>query len=404
MTLQIKPSTLEEVDKICEMLEICYDYPAPALERFRNHYPSFISEYYSLIDDEKHVGDVRIIPLAQNLRGVFKSVGCVSNVTSAPETRRKGHINELMLHVFQQMFEQGIVCTTLYPFQDAFYADYGYIKAPPVPKIEFNPKLLHKWNTLPEGYRFERIRPKDGLEIYKKVQEGAIEDIHGSIQRTEKRWDEVVASNKGWLIAILNPKNEPEAMMIHKVSGYGDRIFGDDQIGTMNTSNMYWTTSNGRAGLLHYIYLMSDQVARVYIPVIPGKTHYYAWLSGYTKVKVSYNLITMFRIIDVEKCLQGIPVNGEGVITINVTDPECPWNEQPFDFSVSEEGKLQVSTSRRKVRPLSITIQGLSALLYGTLPVSELIDFGWISEADPIDLEILQRWFPRIDPYMIEDF
>ena len=81
MTLQIKPSTLAEVDKICEMLQICYDYPTGAIERFRNKFPTFISEYYSLLDDDKHVGDVRIIPLAQNLRGVFKSVGCVSNVT-----------------------------------------------------------------------------------------------------------------------------------------------------------------------------------------------------------------------------------------------------------------------------------------------------------------------------------
>jgi len=402
MTLQIKPSTLEEVDKICEMLEICYDYPAPALERFRNKFPTFISEYYSILDDDEHVGDVRIIPLSQNLRGVFKSVGCVSNVTSAPEARRKGHINQMMHYVFQQMFEQGIVCTTLYPFQDQFYANFGYIKAPPIAKIEFNPRLLHKWSSLPEGYRFERIKPKDGLEIYKKVQEGAIQNIHGSIQRTAKRWEEVVAGNKGWLIAIFNPENEPEGIMIHKVSGYGDRLFGD-QIGTMHTTNMYWTTPNGRAGLLHYIFLMSDQAARVYMQIIPGKTHYYAWLSGYTKVKVSYNLITMFRIIDVEKCLQGIPVRGNGILAIHVTDPECPWNEQAYDLS-EENGFLQITANRRKVKPLSITIQGLSALLYGTLPVSEIVNFGWITEADPSTLEILQRWFPRIDPYMIEDF
>ncbi len=53
---------------------------------------------------------------------------------------------------------------------------------------------------------------------------------------------------------------------------------------------------------------------------------------------------------------------------------------------------------------IQLTIKGLSALIYGTLPIEEIQYFKWISGANSEELKLLQDWFPRKDPFMIEPF
>ncbi|MHA1475961.1 MAG: hypothetical protein ACTSQ5_12335 [Promethearchaeota archaeon] len=46
MSIIIKKSDLDEVDKICELLQICYDYPVSSLERFKEKFDKIKDEYY----------------------------------------------------------------------------------------------------------------------------------------------------------------------------------------------------------------------------------------------------------------------------------------------------------------------------------------------------------------------
>lgn len=51
MSIIIKKSDLDEVDKICELLQICYDYPVSSLESFKEKFEKIKDEYYSISED-----------------------------------------------------------------------------------------------------------------------------------------------------------------------------------------------------------------------------------------------------------------------------------------------------------------------------------------------------------------
>ena len=168
---------------------------------------------------------------------------------------------------------------------------------------------------------------------------------------------------------------------------------------------MYWFSPDARSCLFNYLYLNSDQIIRVNMQINPNQSHYYSWITGFSKVKMNFNMITMFRIINVEKCLQDLPISRNGEIQIQIEDPDCKWNEKVY-FLKEVEGKLKISAinSSSTTCKIQLTIKGLSALVYGTLPIEEIQYFKWISGANPEDLKLLQDWFPRIDPFMIEPF
>ncbi|QEE17097.1 enhanced intracellular survival protein Eis [Promethearchaeum syntrophicum] len=405
MSIVIKKSDLDEKDKICDLLQICYDYPTSSLERFKEKFEKFKDEYYSILEDEVHIGNVRAIEFKQNIRGVLKPMVGFANFTSAPEKRRKGHIRQLIREIFQEMYEKGIVCSTLYPFKDEFYAKFNYIKANPIPSLEFNPKMLKKWKNLPDGYRIERIKPEQGKEIYRDFVDNAILSIHGGVIRNQGRWQAAYSNSRGYLIVAYNPKNIPEALMICKNEGFGDRLFGEDNIGTIHISDMYWSSAEARSCLFNYLYLNSDQIIRVQMQINPNHSHYYSWINGFTKVKMNFEMVTMFRILNVERCLQDLPLSRSGEIQIQVQDPDCKWNEKVYSLK-EIEGKLKILAvdSTPSTCKIQITIKGLSALIYGTLPIEEIQYFKWITGVNPEELKLLQDWFPRKDPFMIEPF
>ena len=405
MSIVIKKSDLDEVDKICELLQICYDYPSSSLERFKEKFDKIKEEYYSILEDQIHIGNVRAIQFKQNIRGVLKSMVGFANFTSAPEKRRKGHVRQLIREIFKDMNDKGIACSTLYPFKDEFYAKFNYIKANPIPSLEFNPKMLKKWKNLPEGYRIERIKPEQGRDVYKNSVEKAILSIHGGVLRNQNRWEALFSLNRGYLIVAYNPENIPEGIMICNNEGFGDRVFGENNIGTIYVSEMYWFTSDARSCLFNYLYLNSDQIIRVQMQINPNHSHYYAWIEGFNIVKMNFKMITMFRIINVEKCLQDLPISKSGEIKIQIEDPDCKWNEKVYLLK-EFQGNLNISPieSTSIVCNIKLTIKGLSALIYGTVPIEEIQYLKWISGANPKDLNLLQEWFPRKDPFMIEEF
>ena len=118
MSIVIKNSDLDEVDKICELLQICYDYPLSSLKRFKEKFDKIKDEYYSILEENIHVGNVRAIEFIQNLRGVLKPMVGFANFTSAPEKRRKGNIRLLIREIFKDNFKQIQKNLSSYSFSD----------------------------------------------------------------------------------------------------------------------------------------------------------------------------------------------------------------------------------------------------------------------------------------------
>ncbi len=135
------------------------------------------------------------------------------------------------------------------------------------------------------------------------------------------------------------------------------------------------------------------------IPINPNEANYYSWIENYARPKADIYIVNMGRIIDAQKCLEGIKVKEEGTVKIKITDPICEWNNKKLKITTSE-GKLKVEETTEE--EIEMTIEGLTALVYGVMPIEEIEYCSWMKGEK--GKETLREWFPRKDPWMREDF
>ena len=398
--MEIRKATEGDAEGTGELLVYCYDMPRGAIERFVERFNKVKEEFYSVIEEEEVVGSARIIPFEQNIRGSWKKMGGIAIVTSAPEVRMKGYIRELMHHMFKEMYEAGQAFSALYPFKDSYYARFGYVNALPQYKLEFDPKQMRKWKKIPEGYSIKRYNAENGWKILREVQEKAVEKIHGGVKRPTTRWEELMGRYPGWIIVAYNPEGEAEGAMMCNLKGFGNEVFGPGVIGEMNIAGNYWLTLKARHTLFQYIYTHTDQTVKTSLPVNPNEANYYSWIENYVKPKVDVYMVNMGRIIDVVKCIEGIEVKEEGKVKMKITDPICEWNNKTVEIT-NKEGKLTVEETTEE--EIEMTIEGLTALVYGVMPIEEIEYNSWMNGGEKAR-EKLREWFPRKDPWMVEDF
>ncbi|MFW9911869.1 MAG: enhanced intracellular survival protein Eis [Candidatus Thorarchaeota archaeon] len=396
--MNIRRAIEDDFETIAELERYAYSLPPDYIEMSRERFPYTFDDHYLLEDNETAVASARLIPLQQNLRGVWKKMGAVGMVTCYPETRRRGHIRELMSHMFQAMHDDGYASSVLYPFKDSFYGAFGYVNCPPKLRVVANPSHLSRWK-LPEGYSVKRLSMKDAAEYYRILFKETGAKTHGATARSEKRWNELTTASKAEIAAVFGPTGNPEGVMLYHHKGYSD-FLGEANVGSMNVREWYWSNNSARSALLNFVYLHADQIVQATLPANPLKDDYYQWIEGRNILELKTGLTYMARCIDVQVALEGLPATNDGQLTFRVTDPLCEWNSQTFWVDASG-GNMKVEPIGDAETDTTLTIEGISALLYGTLNVSDLVPYSWISGNVP---SLLSDWFPKDYIWMYEDF
>jgi len=102
----------------------------------------------------------------------------------------------------------------------------------------------------------------------------------------------------------------------------------------------------------------------------------------------------MGRVINIEN-LSGLKV-GDGGICIQVTDPDCEWNNGVWQLA-GENGQLAIS--KGSTPDCDLTIQGLSALVYGVYDPDEFYLRGW-GNPNAGSSSVLRGMFPTAMPFL----
>jgi len=91
---------------------------------------------------------------------------------------------------------------------------------------------------------------------------------------------------------------------------------------------------------------------------------------------------------------------GRGCFSALVSDPMLPFKEGKWKFE-SVEGRLQVSISEDA--NCELTIQGLTALLFGTHDPQDFPLRGW-GNPEPEIQAMMRTMFPPLIPFLHENF
>jgi predicted N-acetyltransferase YhbS len=343
----------------------------------------------AMFEEEKAVATVMASPMSQTIRGKVFKMGGIWGVTSSPMTRRKGYVRDLMKEAHRQFNEDGYAVATLYPFRESFYERMGYTLFVNHRRVKFKTGDMKPLLSLELHGTVEFMLRSEGWPIYRDFVLAQQPKIHGMGMFLTSEFENLRGADL-WLAVARDESGEVIGVMPYKITASG---------GTFEIPNLFFSSSLGRYLLLQFAAMHLDQTTEVDIRRLHPDARPETWISDLAvKGDPDIWLTPMGRVINVLK-LAGMQVGG-GAFSAKITDPQCAWNNDIFHFE-SINGLLQISKAEKADCELSI--QGLSALIYGSHNPEDFQWRGWGNPSAEI-LAIMRSLFPPMQPYLFVVF
>jgi len=410
---QITIKRLEQIDQLEDLLKIWeYAYrESPATEASRNllkeeKFRLFKENYTISVLEKDQTGPCAAAItylMNQNIRGKVVIMGGVGGIAVDPESRRKGHTRDLLLHMFDYMHKEKSVVSTLYPFKESFYEKFGYVPLPSPQVYVIKTSVLSNLIGRDFGGSIERKQLDDSNldEFYHFIEEKGLQTTHGFSTFTNRatRSRIVWGPEKYWVAyAVVNKKKV--GAMVYLTKGMFE---------CMKIRYFYhFGNSQAKYLLLQWVSIHNDQFPETYFD-LPANDRLETWTLD-SKFKIEQTGTPshtggMGRVINVAT-LSGIKIHSKEEnlkFTATISDPQCEWNNGTFSFEVVE-GLLQVNAiDSNFAQPFDLTIQGLSSLVFNGAPSGDLVYKHWGNP--PKDIQpILDEIFPTVYPCIYERF
>ncbi|MHA1197898.1 MAG: sterol carrier protein domain-containing protein [Candidatus Heimdallarchaeaceae archaeon] len=200
-------------------------------------------------------------------------------------------------------------------------------------------------------------------------------------------------NSKEW-VAVAQSEGKVIGIMTYRITGFWKEI---------KIRDFFYSNSLGKFLLLQYIAIHADQVKEIQITIKPDE-YPETWINdtfwGENGKIISRPWVPscMGRIIQVEK-MSGLKV-GDGNISVKISDDSCEWNNKCFNL-VSNSGVLEVTEADQF--ECELTIQGLSAIIYGCYNLDDFEFKGWGQMTADAKLKI-EKLFPKKSPFLYADF
>ncbi|MGK5678386.1 GNAT family N-acetyltransferase [Actinoplanes sp. URMC 104] len=328
--------------------------------------------------------------MRQNVRGKVHDMAGVASVASHPSARRRGLVRGVLERLLRQARDEGHTVSALYPFRPSFYARFGYVGIPRHRTATFAPEGLDHLVRAELAGEVERLPMTDGFDEWQQLQQRLLGERHGFAVYDETRAAEFRGDK--WWMAVARAGGEVVGAVPYRVGSYG---------GELEAENLLSTGPLGRALLLQFFARHVDQVARVRVKLDADDVPE-LWGTDFavtTEAKVDHPRRggPMVRVLDMP-ALTGSEA-GDGDVTIEIPDDTLTGGLWRL---VGEGGRLTV-TKGTATPEATLTIGGLSALLYGVLDPTEVVLRG-LGTVDGAAEGPLSSLFPRHMPYLCADF
>lgn len=351
----------------------------------------------------KIVAALQCFHFQQSVRGSLRAMGGIGGVWTYPEYRNRGCVSALMKSAFLEMRMQGISVSMLTPFKASFYESLGYAIANPINEINIPIAFLAKYLKMPhqDHWSCDRLPATEVRDIlsnflYENLRSQTLQPHrhahnHG-LAITNFTYDQWWHLHRQKLCVLVKRDHQPVALAIYAIDSSGNLPMSDRHI---EISSIFWTDLASRDRLFSFFASHRDQIHSLKMP-LPLDANIHTWLSDAGRLQSSLTDPWMVRIVDIVGAFNGLPINCEA-FTFALSDPHCSWNEGVFGIS-SNHGQLAVKRyGNGDFQYLAIdfraTIAGISALIYGTQAIAELVHKQWITEINPDAYQLLENSF-----------
>ncbi len=346
-------------------------------------------KFYAMFEGNNPVASVAETRMTQQVRGKRFGMAGVWGVATHPNSRRKGYSKQLMTRMLEITRQDDRPVSTLYPFRESFYQRLGYVNFHLPRKAIFNPAEIDPLLKLDLDGEVELMLIGDGYEIYRDYLLRYQKLTHGMGIFEHPDYG-AANQNRSWL-AVARVNDEVVGVMLYSLQGEEVTRF------KFRAVRFYYHTPQGKYLLLNWIARHVDQAneAEVWLPPYEQPE---TWFEDLNLKLENVWIPPMGRVVDLAG-INGMQA-GVGSFSAQISDPLCPWNEDTWKFE-GVGGSLEVSPASKADCQLSI--QGLSALIYGTHNPADFSIRGW-GDPSPEVQQVMQTVFPPKVAYLHELF
>jgi len=380
-----------------EMLDILYQLdnyafrptpPFPDRKEWEDRINTRVgTKYFAVFEDGDGVAIAACPTLTQNVRGkIFKMAG-FADVSTHPKARRKGYVRAMFRYAYENLKNEGRVFSALYPFRESFYERLGYITFPQSRQALFNASDLRPLFQMNLKGEVELSLIGEAYDTYYDFVLKLQPRVHG-MGVFEDPQKESAQENRSWL---LQAKVDGDVIGI-----LGYTIQGEEMMNyTLRAPRFYYNNAQGKYLLLEWIARHVDQAgnARIWLPAYEQPN---TWLSDISPKLEPVFVSPMGRVLDVA-AIEGMETSPGG-FSVEIRDADCPWNNGTWKFE-SCSGKLKIAPAQKA--DCHLTIQGLSALIYGVNDPDDFSFRGW-GNPSPEMAATMRAMFPPKLPYLHE--
>lgn len=393
--IEIKRVTTDDEKRVVDEMPIYGYYESPhasnegVMERGRALSDTFGWREYIVTEDKEIVSCAGYVLLTQNIRGKIFNMGGVLNVNTYPEARRKGYVTKLMRHMFDEMLNENITFSSLYPFKNSYYGRYGYFNYPQNRTAVVKPETLKPVSKLSFSGTIKRGHYKELYEEYLEVLKKEQLVTHGMavFENLDKMPPQYMPD---MYAVVIFDGEDPVGFMSYRTEG----IFKPASV-----RDFLWLTPDAKYQLLNYIYLHADQFIEFKIPMRPDEHPEYWSFDANPKITTREWVPSAQGRIVIMDQISGMEI-GEGGISLKVDDEWCDWNDKVWKLS-SEDGKLLVNAGSEP--QCTVSIDALSALVHGCYNPFDWPK-RWGLELTQEQLDMLYKMFPPVLPYLYSAF
>ncbi|MFX1285960.1 MAG: enhanced intracellular survival protein Eis [Promethearchaeota archaeon] len=347
-----------------------------------------MSQVFGCFDNNNLVSTCAFFPSTLIIRNKELPMSGIWGVATAPSYRNKGLVRRILLRILEEMRQNQILISCLYPFKFSFYEQFGWKLANENHRyhIETNKFISHPITdrVVREVFTLDHIK-----EVYSKI---AGYKYNYMLKRTEDDWRRKVNPKEpGYLFVCYDAKDNPTGYVIARFLEHQPPSPEgvDKSEETIYLSEIFWYDRKTKQALFNFLKTHMDH--RDYITFSTADSNMLAFLK---EARIKANEVfpaSMTRIVDVIPVLEAFDYSEETKLVLKVIDQFCDWNNKTFSFNVSGgNAKLEETTSSYDI---SIEIGSLSQMIVGYRAASQLYD-SWEIDCSKDILPLLDHLFP----------
>ncbi|MBW2061651.1 MAG: GNAT family N-acetyltransferase [Deltaproteobacteria bacterium] len=386
MALEIRPARPEEMEEFKSIPATVF-LPPPAE---RSEVPMRPEWTLCAFEDGRLATSYAAWPLTMRFNGKGVSAAGVTEIGTRPVYRRRGHLRKITTAHFELLHERGEQpLAILYASQAAIYHRFGYAVVSMFNEYSIEPRYL-QFALVRPGTGAVREAGDDEFELFKDLYRRFCAERTGYIHRSKITWEAGVLASppKGGVLSrvIYEEAGEPLGYIIYAVEPHPVRkSTGPWQ--QLFVRDLVWLTASAFQAAWNSLASM-DLVRNIKCRAPEDDPLPHLLAEPRMLHSTSYDGL-LARIVDIEKVLPERGFQEEGVLTFEILDDLCPWNQGRW--------KLETSAAEASITPtgeepdLVMPISTLALLVFGQISATEAARMGRLDVLKPDALPLWDR-------------